>query len=73
MVANSISLHHKKISNSDKSLDKEPLKAIDLFAGIGGIREGFDRAFDLDIDFVFSSEIDINAQKNLQSELWRGS
>ena len=39
------------------------LRAIDLFAGIGGIRRGFKNAFNDDIDFVFSSEIDKNAQK----------
>jgi len=39
------------------------LKAIDLFAGIGGIRQGFDKAFNQEIEFVFSSEIDKNAQK----------
>lgn len=33
-------------------------KAIDLFAGIGGIRLGFERAFGETIDFVFASEID---------------
>jgi len=38
-------------------------KAIDLFAGIGGIRRGFSNAFKKDIKFVFSSEIDINAKK----------
>lgn len=32
-------------------------KAIDLFAGIGGIRTGFTQAFGDDIEFVFSSEI----------------
>lgn len=37
---------------------KESLKAIDLFAGIGGIRLGFERAFGEKIDFVFASEID---------------
>lgn len=39
------------------------LKAIDLFAGIGGIRLGFSQAFKEDIEFVFSSEIDKYAQK----------
>ena len=39
------------------------LKAIDLFAGIGGIRTGFSNIFGSNIDFVFSSEIDKNAQK----------
>ncbi|MDQ6953384.1 MAG: DNA cytosine methyltransferase [Mariprofundaceae bacterium] len=33
-------------------------KGIDLFAGIGGIRLGFEQVFKKDIDFVFSSEID---------------
>lgn len=33
-------------------------KAIDLFAGIGGIRLGFQQAFGDDIEFVFASEID---------------
>lgn len=34
------------------------LKAIDLFAGIGGIRTGFKNSFKENIEFVFSSEID---------------
>jgi len=33
-------------------------RAIDLFAGIGGIRLGFQKAFGHQIEFVFSSEID---------------
>jgi len=33
-------------------------KAIDLFAGIGGIRSGFERIFKDKIEFVFASEID---------------
>jgi DNA (cytosine-5)-methyltransferase 1 len=37
-------------------------KAIDLFAGIGGIRQGFEQIFKKDISFVFSSEIDKFAQ-----------
>ena len=39
------------------------LKSIDLFAGIGGIRLGFDQAFGKDIKTVFVSEWDENAQK----------
>ena len=39
------------------------LKAIDLFAGIGGIRFGFEQAFDGDIETVFASDIDRYAQK----------
>lgn len=38
-------------------------KSIDLFAGIGGIRMGFDQAFGNDIDTVFVSEWDSFAQK----------
>ena len=39
------------------------LKSIDLFAGIGGIRIGFDNAFGKDISTVFVSEWDSYAQK----------
>lgn len=35
----------------------------DLFAGIGGIRLGFEQAFDGRIDTVFVSDIDVPAQK----------
>ena len=38
-------------------------KSIDLFAGIGGIRLGFERAFGDEIDTVFVSEWDKFAQK----------
>jgi DNA (cytosine-5)-methyltransferase 1 len=37
--------------------------SIDLFAGIGGIRLGFDQAFSEDIETVFISEWDQHAQK----------
>lgn len=36
-------------------------KSIDLFAGIGGIRLGFDQAFGDDIKTVFISELDEKA------------
>lgn len=39
------------------------LKFIDLFAGIGGIRLGFEQAFGKSAEFVFSSEIDKFSQK----------
>ena len=39
------------------------LKAIDLFAGIGGIRLGFEQAFGSDVKTVFVSEWDTFAQK----------
>lgn len=42
-------------------------KSIDLFAGIGGIRLGFDRAFGDEIETVFVSEWDKNAQKTYKA------
>lgn len=38
-------------------------KSVDLFAGIGGIRRGFDNAFGKNIDTVFVSEWDEPAQR----------
>jgi len=38
-------------------------KVIDLFAGVGGIRLGFEKAFKNKVSFVFSSELDKYAQK----------
>lgn len=42
-------------------------KSIDLFAGIGGIRRGFDLAFGNEIETVFVSEIDEFAQKTYRA------
>lgn len=42
-------------------------KSIDLFAGIGGIRMGFDKAFGSDIETVFVSEWDTYAQKTYKT------
>lgn len=42
-------------------------KAIDLFAGIGGIRMGFDGAFGPDIETVFVSEWDAKAQETYKA------
>lgn len=39
------------------------LRSIDLFAGIGGIRIGFDNAFKHEVKTVFVSEWDEHAQK----------
>ena len=43
------------------------LKSIDLFAGIGGIRLGFDNAFGEEIETVFVSEWDEYAQKTYKA------
>lgn len=42
-------------------------RSIDLFAGIGGIRRGFDLAFNDDIETVYVSEIDKYAQKSYRA------
>lgn len=44
-----------------------PIKSIDLFAGIGGIRLGFENAFQNNIKTVFISEWDIHAQKTYRA------
>lgn len=44
-------------------MKKEQYRSIDLFAGIGGIRLGFDQAFDKKIKTVFVSEWDKYAQQ----------
>lgn len=43
------------------------LRSIDLFAGIGGIRLGFDQAFGNKIETVFVSEWDEPAQKTYKA------
>lgn len=42
-------------------------KSIDLFAGIGGIRRGFDNAFGKQIKTVYVSEWDVPAQKTYRA------
>ncbi len=56
-------LEGKPLTTSMPNTNTKTLKAIDLFAGIGGIRRGFKNIFKNEIEFVFSSEIDKNAQK----------
>ena len=46
---------------------KNALRSIDLFAGIGGIRIGFDNAFGEQIQTVFVSEWDKFAQKTYEA------
>ena len=43
------------------------LKSIDLFAGIGGIRLGFEQAFGNKISTIFVSEWDQHAQKTYKA------
>ena len=46
---------------------KEQYLSIDLFAGIGGIRLGFDKAFGKEIKTVYASEWDVNANKTYKA------
>ena len=55
-----MTLKHHSSSNEDTSQGK--YKIIDLFAGVGGIRLGFEKAFQDKAKFVFSSELDKFAQ-----------
>jgi len=48
--------------NINSTTNQNEYKIIDLFAGIGGIRLGFEKAFKNKVNFVFSSEIDKFAQ-----------
>ena len=57
----------KLINDEQKHNKAKKYKAIDLFAGIGGIRRGFQNAFNKKIEFVFSSEIDKFAQETYKA------
>jgi len=57
MISRKLPLQHTLLDIA-RNTKKDTLKAIDLFAGIGGIRLGFTQAFGENIEFVFSSEID---------------
>ena len=48
-------------------MNYQKLKSIDLFAGIGGIRLGFEKAFGENIEAVFVSEIDSKAQETYKA------
>jgi len=48
-------------------MDSTQINSIDLFAGIGGIRLGFEQAFGKKIKTVFISEWDENAQKTYKA------
>ena len=57
-------LHNRE--DSEKQM-KNTYKSIDLFAGIGGIRLGFEKAFGDSISTVFVSEWDEYAQKTYKA------
>jgi len=50
-------------NNREKNKIKNSYKFIDLFAGVGGIRLGFEEVFNEKSSFVFASEIDKFAQQ----------
>ncbi|MDK4623709.1 DNA cytosine methyltransferase [Kingella kingae] len=50
--------NHDNHEMKPQNIIHQPLKAIDLFAGVGGIRLGFQQVFQENIEFVFSSELD---------------
>jgi DNA (cytosine-5)-methyltransferase 1 len=53
----------KRLTKDSNWLNSKNYKIIDLFAGIGGIRLGFQQVFKEKASFVFSSEIDKHAQE----------
>lgn len=57
------SFTHNMVTDTGNPETSQKLKSIDLFAGIGGIRMGFDQAFGEKIETVFVSEWDPYAQK----------
>jgi len=56
-----------QFNNIDKNTTQSTYKFIDLFAGIGGIRLGFENVFKDKSSFVFASEIDKFAQTTYSS------
>jgi len=56
-----------QFNNIKKTRIKKTYKFIDLFAGVGGIRLGFEEIFKENSSFVFASEIDKFAQQTYES------
>jgi DNA (cytosine-5)-methyltransferase 1 len=54
-------------NNSESTSTKNSYRFIDLFAGIGGIRLGFEQVFKKRSSFVFASELDKYAQMTYSS------
>lgn len=57
----------KILTKGGNFMNYQTLKSIDLFAGIGGIRLGFEQAFGSEIETVFVSEIDAKAQETYEA------
>lgn len=55
------------LNKETKKISKVQYTSIDLFAGIGGIRRGFDNAFGKQIKTVYVSEWDIPAQQTYKA------
>ena len=55
------------MSFKESDVNKLKYKSIDLFAGIGGIRLGFEEAFGNDIETVYVSEIDKKAAETYRA------
>ena len=53
----------QRLTKNSNTLNSKSYKIIDLFAGIGGIRLGFQHIFKEKASFIFSSEIDKHAQE----------
>jgi DNA (cytosine-5)-methyltransferase 1 len=59
--------HKRPCGNEKRPKTEAALKSIDLFAGIGGIRMGFEQAFGNAMETVFASEWDVYAQKTYRA------
>ena len=57
----------KELTLFNDKTEVKMLKSIDLFAGIGGIRLGFENAFGNELKTVFVSERDEYAQKTYKA------
>jgi len=69
MIKNIKGGHMTQLMNNDllssvhNNISSNKYDIIDLFSGVGGIRLGFEKAFNKNTNFVFASEIDKHAQK----------
>lgn len=66
-LSNDIEIKNQANRKAKIFSEENPLRAIDLFAGIGGIRKGFELAFGNQIETVFACEWDEAAQKTYRA------